>query len=88
MDLIDFKIRNDGDFKYILHVRDHFSRYFWAKPITSKSATEVVGCLFEIFTEIGPPIILQSDNSKEFTADVILNLMTLWPDVKIINGRP
>ncbi|CAG8636217.1 12379_t:CDS:2, partial [Rhizophagus irregularis] len=88
IDLIDFKTRNDNEFKYILHIRDHFSRYSWAKPITSKSASEVAGCLFEIFTEIGPPTILQSDNGKEFTAEVILNLMSLWPSVKIINGRP
>src|SRR5204863_4160561 len=80
--------RNDHEFKYILHVRDHFSRYSWAKPITSKNASEVAGCLFEIFTEVGSPAILQSDNGREFTAEVILNLMSLWPSVKIINGRP
>ena len=54
----------------------------------SKSASKVAGCLFEIFTEVGPPVILQSDNGKEFTATVIINLMSLWPNVKIINGRP
>jgi hypothetical protein len=37
---------------------------------------------------VGPPTILQSDNGKEFTATIILNLMSLWPNVKIINGRP
>jgi len=33
-------------------------------------------------------MILQSDNGKEFTAAIISNLMSLWPNVKIINGRP
>ena len=27
MDLIDFSSRPDGDYRYILHVRDHFSKY-------------------------------------------------------------
>jgi IS30 family transposase len=31
---------------------------------------------------------LQSDNGKEFTADIIAELLTLWPEVHIINGRP
>ncbi|CAG8459887.1 5633_t:CDS:1, partial [Dentiscutata heterogama] len=35
-----------------------------------------------------PPTILQSDNGKEFVAQVIKELMALWPSVKIINGRP
>ncbi|RIA81642.1 hypothetical protein C1645_836662 [Glomus cerebriforme] len=36
IDLIDLKVKNDDEFKYILHICDHFSRYSWAKPITSK----------------------------------------------------
>ncbi|GET02261.1 KRAB-A domain-containing protein 2-like [Rhizophagus clarus] len=35
-----------------------------------------------------PPKILQSDNGKEFTATIIKELISLWPTVKIINGRP
>ncbi|CAG8464968.1 1266_t:CDS:1, partial [Dentiscutata heterogama] len=34
------------------------------------------------------PTILQSDNGKEFIAQVIKELITLWPSVKIINGCP
>jgi len=32
--------------------------------------------------------ILQSDNGREFVASVIGELRTLWPDGKILNGRP
>jgi len=34
------------------------------------------------------PAILQSDNGKEFVAAIIRELVSLWPDTKIINGRP
>ena len=88
MDLIDMSKIPDGDYKYILHLKDHYSRYSWARGITSKKAVEVAVCIFDIFTEVGPPTILQSDNGAQFTAGIIKELMTLWPTVKIIRGRP
>jgi transposase InsO family protein len=88
MDLINMTKIPDDENKYILHVRDHFSRYSWARGITSKRPIEVAACLFDIFTEVGPPRILQSDNGAEFTANVIKEIMSLWPSVKIIRGRP
>jgi hypothetical protein len=79
----------DGEFKYICHVRDHFSRFSWAKALTSKRAVEVAAYLFDLFHFLGsPPTILQSDNGKEFCASVIKELVNLWPSIKIINGRP
>ncbi|CAB4395070.1 unnamed protein product [Rhizophagus irregularis] len=88
MDLVDLRQYSDNDFKYILHVREHFSRYSWAKPLTSKEPAAIAGILYEIFCQFGPPIILQSDNGKEFTAQIIKNLVDLWPGLKLVNGRP
>jgi len=88
MDLIDLNQYPDNGFKYILHVRDHFSRFSWGKPLTSKEPVVIAGILFEIFCQFGPPIILQSDNGKEFTAHVIEKLVELWPSIKLVNGRP
>lgn len=36
----------------------------------------------------GAPHILQSDNGREFTANVITELSSLWPQVVLVNGRP
>src|SRR2546423_13631305 len=69
-------------------MRDHFTRYSWARALTSKRAIEVAAFLFEIFTTFGPPLILQSDNGKEFVSSVIIKLVHLWPTIQIINGRP
>ena len=45
--------------------------------------------MFDLFHFLGsPPKILQFDNGKEFTAVIIKELISLWPTVKIINGRP
>ncbi|CAB4383394.1 unnamed protein product [Rhizophagus irregularis] len=89
MDLIDLLFDADGEYKYICHVRDHFTRFSWARALTSKKAIEVATYLFELFHFLGSsPTILQSDNEKEFCAGVIKELIEMWPTVKIINGRP
>jgi hypothetical protein len=88
VDMICMSHIPDNGFKYICHVRDHFSRFSWAQAMLSKQAKEVARYLFEIFTIFGSPLILHSDNGKEFVADVISELLELWPDIKVIHGRP
>ena len=36
----------------------------------------------------GAPNILQSDNGREFVNKIITELTTLWPDLKLVHGRP
>ena len=69
--------KQDNEFKYIAHMRDHFTRYLWARALTSKRAIKVAAFLFDIFTTFGPPLILQSDNGKEFVSSVIIELVNL-----------
>jgi transposase InsO family protein len=55
----------------------------------TKSSKEVASHLFELFIVFGAPTILQSDNGREFKSkDIINDLKSLWPNMKIINGRP
>lgn len=44
--------------------------------------------LYKIFCIQGPPQLLQSDNGKEFTDNMFKELLVLWPEVKIVHGRP
>jgi hypothetical protein len=57
------------------------------KALTSKRAAEVGYQLLDIFLLFGAPHILQLDNSREFTANVIKELTDLWPDCCIIHNR-
>ncbi len=34
------------------------------------------------------PLILQSDNGREFVNQVIQELMLMWPTLKLVNGSP
>ncbi|CAH1264333.1 KRBA2 [Branchiostoma lanceolatum] len=88
MDLIDMTSRPDEDYKWILHMRDHFSKFSWTHPLTSKRASEVAEKLMQTFCLFGSPHILQSDNGKEFVAGVINELTEKWPGLVIIHGRP
>ena len=58
VDLIDMSSRPDEDYKWSLHARDHFTKYSWAYPLTSKRADEVAEKLTDIFCQFGPAKIL------------------------------
>lgn len=40
------------------------------------------------FVDFGAPYILQSDNGREFTARIIEELARMWPELKLVHGRP
>jgi transposase InsO family protein len=88
MDLIDMRTRPDGEFKWILHCRDHFTKYSWGYAMPSKEAHHVAENLLLFFYQFGPCKILQSDNGKEFTAQIIKDLKKMWPGLIILNGLP
>ena len=68
--------------------QDHLTKFCILHALTSKRAAAVAFQLADIFLTIGAPAILQSDNGSEFTASVIKELKGLWPDLKIVHGKP
>ena len=60
--LIDFQSMPDGVFNYLLNYIDHGVKRLTSIPLASKHASSVAFALFTIFTEIGPPRVLQTDN--------------------------
>jgi hypothetical protein len=45
---------------------DHGVKFLFSVPLTHKHASCIAIALLEIFTVIGPPMILQLDNGNEF----------------------
>ncbi|KAL0868264.1 hypothetical protein ABMA27_007795 [Loxostege sticticalis] len=66
----------------LLNFHDHSTKFLHLRPLKSKTTAEVAFELLKIFLEFGAPLILQSDNGKEFTAHVIEELVQLWPECK------
>jgi hypothetical protein len=66
VDLVDFQSMPDGKFKFLLNYVDHGIKKLTCIPIVAKRASTVALALLTIFTEQGPPMILQADNGREF----------------------
>lgn len=88
VDLVDYQSCPDEEFKWVMHYQDHFTKFSVLRPLKSKRAEEVAYQLIDIFLLIRAPHILQSDNWREFNANVITELKLLWPELKLVHGRP
>jgi hypothetical protein len=45
MDLMDFTSQPDGEYHWVLQLKDHFSRMIWLFPLKDKSNNEVANAL-------------------------------------------
>lgn len=88
VDLIDFQSNADQLFKFIMVYQDHLTKFVVIKPLKTKTAEEVAYNLIDIFTLLGAPSILQSDNGREFSNQIVSNLKNYWPNLKIVHGKP
>jgi hypothetical protein len=68
VDLVDFQSMPIGDFKFLMNYIDHGIKFLFSIPLKRKQASCIAVALLKIFTFIGPPMILQSDNGKEFSS--------------------
>ena len=71
MDIVDLmrnpvEISEDRVYRYVLVILDVFSRMIFLRPLQSKSSTEVASVVMQIFSDVGPPKILQTDQGTEF----------------------
>lgn len=41
-----------------------------------------------MYTKFKTPLILDSDNGREFVNSVLVDLHTMWPKVRIVHGKP
>ena len=80
----------DGQYKWIFHGVDHWSKFNFVYPIERKSALCVSNVLeSHVFPYFGVPRILQSDNGREFINSVIEQLLRTWGNkTQMISGRP
>jgi transposase InsO family protein len=88
MDLIDMQSLSYNDHRYIMVYQDHMTKVVVLRPLKSKRATDVAMQILDIFLHFRAPNILQSNNGAEFTASIISQLKDLWPECKIVHGKP
>ena len=66
---------NGYEYKYLLCVIDHFSKFSKEYLLKSNEVKEVLKCLKIYIKEYGKPTIIQSDNGGEFTANIIKDFL-------------
>ena len=69
VDLIDYSHSPDGLYKYIYHIKNHFSRFFITFPLKEKTAAAIAACLEKWIHIFDAPIIVQTNNKGEFKKD-------------------
>ena len=82
VDLVDMQTFKDGNYRYMLHYIEYLLKFHVIRPLQRKTATEDANQLLLIFLDFGAPHILQSDNGREFTGQVIQEFSTLWSSPK------
>jgi transposase InsO family protein len=88
LDLMDFTSQPDGDYHWILQIKDHFSRYIWLFALKDKSSEEVARSVGFWMSWCGCPKRFYADNGTEFKGELIDLLQQRTPEIPIINGRP
>lgn len=88
VDLVDMQSMPHNGFKWIMNYQDHLTKFCVLRPLPDKTAAGVAKELVEVFCLLGAPHILQSDNGREFTAEVVNNLTNVFPGMKIVHGQP
>ncbi|XP_030750998.1 KRAB-A domain-containing protein 2-like [Sitophilus oryzae] len=78
----------DQEFRFILNYQDHLTKFTVLRALKTKTAEEVAYHLLDIFCLLGAPMILQSDNGREFANRIIKNLAEMWTGLKLVHRKP
>ena len=85
LDLMDMRLSPAGDYKWILQIKCHFSRYVWLTALKDKESTSTAAVFSTWLDFNGFCKIVQCDNGTEFKG--VLRRKCLKYGIKIINGR-
>jgi hypothetical protein len=85
LDLMDMRFSPAGDYKWILQIKSHFSRYVWLTALKDKESTSTATVFSTWLDFNGFCKIVQCNNDIEFKG--ALHRKCLKYGIKIINGR-
>ena len=84
---IDKEISEKIQYKYILDIKDSFSKWLWSYPLLNKEGSTVLRYIKNYFLSFGKPEIIQTDNGLEFN-NQISKIYYENINVKHINSSP
>ena len=74
VNLINFRHEPDRKFKWIMHIKDHISKFLALFAQTSKEVSECATSLLIFIKFMGRPEICQSNNGREFKGVLLILL--------------
>ncbi|CAF1622242.1 unnamed protein product [Rotaria magnacalcarata] len=87
VNVLDMQNMSDGEYKWILYMRDRFTKCAWAYPLKSNEMGPITEKLLQQYYFFAISQTLQSVHRREFAAQVIESFEKKWTNLKIINGR-
>ena len=87
VDYIDLQSTPDGKYKLLLHLQDHMTKFCLLAATENKTAEVTAAQLKKWFCIVGAPVILQSDNGREFVNKVVEEMLKTF-NVKVLHGKP
>ena len=97
LDLIDYSEdpqiwpgdETETEYKYLLVVKDHFTKFMAGHELVSKSPAGVACALYKLYSIIGFPLIQHTNNGGEFVANQVTELLNvIAPNSRTLTGRP
>lgn len=82
------QLNPDGEFKFIMCYQDLRTKLSFLQSLKSERPKEIAHALLDIFTIIGAPSVLQSDNGRAFSKQIVSELGNISPELKIVHGKP
>ncbi|XP_078366006.1 SCAN domain-containing protein 3-like [Oculina patagonica] len=79
-------LANGISYRYVLSVMDVFSRFVWLRALSGKCSKAIAKELRGIYLEHGPPLVIQSDQGREFKGAV--EKLCREMKIKTIHSRP
>lgn len=86
IDMRNYADQNEG-FGWILNILDSYSKYLYSFPMKNKSAISVNNCLKQVICNEGSPILIQTDNGKEFVNELMRSFLN-EKNIRHVRGRP
>ena len=87
-DLFEMPFLTPDGYKYVLLVKDHFSKYVWGKAFKKKEMNPIADFLYEIFRHLGTPATFHCDNGSEFINSAMHKVMQQLGNPTYTHGRP
>lgn len=85
IDLMDYRGTPSAKYRWILHIRDHYSKFSCLFALKRKTAEQVAKKMDLFFRIMGVPILLHSDNGSEFKGACLLLMKR--SGIKVVTGN-